>query len=92
VYLQIINIAFLPHILLLIQPTAILPKCNTGEVRSEKGDQIKRREESEKKGKKDIEEEEKEKKIHNQDGNIPCRRVCAKKANQTPHLPTHPCS
>jgi hypothetical protein len=84
------NIAFLPRILLLFLRVAILPKCNRDEVRPEKGDQIKRREKLERGGKKGIEEKEKRRKgkrIHDQDGNIPCRRVCAKKANQTPQSP-----
>jgi hypothetical protein len=60
VYLQIINIAFPPHILLLFLPIAILPECNKGQAPSATRHEIKRSEELKRK---DIEEkEEKEEK------------------------------
>jgi hypothetical protein len=94
VYLQIINIAFLPHILLLFLPIAILPEYNRAKCGLRNDIKIKRSEELEKerhpstkKKRKEKRKEKKEESMTREEFTMSaCVCVC-KESNQTPHLP-----
>jgi hypothetical protein len=91
VYLQIINIAFPPHILLLFLPIAILPEYNRAKCGLRNDIKIKRSEELEKERhrRKRRKKEKKRKKESMTRGEFTmsaCVCVC-KESNQTPHLP-----
>jgi hypothetical protein len=96
VYLQIINIAFLPHILLLFLPIAILPEYNRAKCGLRNDIKIKRSEELKRKGihrqKKKRRKKRKRKESMTREEFTMSACVCAKKAIKPPISPTHPCS